>query len=151
MITGATPSYLPSVPPTCGWRRVVELADEYKVSTADMLAICDRLGVTVEDASEWIDTDAVGRIRDIIAVGGPAAVLRTDRDRTVGSPPRRSHRKAPPELGSVSRDGVRTRRVLLIGFAIALFAGATGVVVERWVANGTTTDAPATVVTIEEG
>lgn len=63
------------MPPTFGWRRVVELADEFKVSTADMLAICDRLGVIVEDASEWLDLDTVELTRNIVGLNGPKAVL----------------------------------------------------------------------------
>ena len=56
-----------------------------------------------------------------------------------------------PELGSVGRDGVRARRVVLIGLLIALLAGASGILVDRWVDYVTNTDAPATVVTAGEG
>ena len=76
MSSDATPSYFPSVPPTFGWRRVVELADEFKVTNADMLKICDRLGVTVADASEWLDAETVDRMRDVIKLQGPGALLK---------------------------------------------------------------------------
>jgi hypothetical protein len=166
----ATPSYFPSMPPTFGWRRVVELADEFKVSTADMLAICDRLGVVVEDASEWLAPDTVDLIRDVVAVAGPSAVLKPPAE---PKPPRVKAEKLPkpekqpkapkaakvatsntgsdaPALASVSRDGVRTRRVVLLGLVIALLAGGTGVLVDRWVEYVTSTDTPATVVTTGE-
>src|SRR5437762_504347 len=89
MSTDANPSYFPSMPPTFGWRRVVELADEFKVSAADMLKICDRLGVSVEDASEWLDAETVDHMRDVIKVNGPAALLKGD----ALSPPKEVSRK----------------------------------------------------------
>ena len=55
-----------------------------------------------------------------------------------------------PELGSVASDGVRTVRGVLIGLLIALLAGASGILVARWVDYVTNTDVPATVVTIVE-
>ena len=163
----ATPSYLPSIPPTLGWRRVVELADEFKVSTADMLAICDRLGVAVEDASEWLAPEAVDLIRDVVGLNGPKAVLsnKTEAEMKTARPakpenpaklpraeqaPKPSRAAQSPELGSVSRDGVRTRRVVVIGLMIAVLAGASGILVERWVDYVTNTDTPATVVTTGE-
>jgi hypothetical protein len=173
---GANPSYCPSMPPTFGWCRVVELADEFKVSSADILAICDRLGVVVEDASEWLAPDTVDLIRDIVGINGPKAVLsdkpaQTSKAPKAPKPPKAEKapkaekppkppraEKAPkparvaesPELGSVGRDGVRARRVVLIGLVIALLAGASGVFVDRWVGYVTNTDAPATVVTTGE-
>lgn len=147
MTVDATPSYLPSIPPTLGWRRVVGLADEFKVSTADMLAICDRLGMAVEDASEWLAPDVVELIRDVVGLNGPMAVLSNT---TAADPASASRTPLSPELGSVSRDGVRTRRVVVIGLFIAVLAGASGILVERWVDYVTNTDAPATVVTTGE-
>ena len=55
--------------------RAVELAEKFKVSTADMLAICDRLGVVVEHASEWLAPETVDLIRDVVGLNGPKAVL----------------------------------------------------------------------------
>ena len=233
MTTDANSSYFPSMPPTFGWRRVVELADEFKVSTADMLAICDRLGVVAEDASEWLAPETVDLIRDVVAVGGPAALLKPSvpsappkpekvhaekvraekvpkppkppkpekvraeklpkppkpeklrveklpkppkppkpekvraeklpkppkpekvRAEKAPKPPKAEKSSAPahlsdvPAVGSVSRDGVRTRRVVLIGLVVGVIALVTGVLVERWVDYVTSTDAPATVVTTE--
>ena len=155
MTAGANPSYLLSTPPTFGSRRVVDLADDFKVSTADMLAICDRLGVVVEDASEWLAPETVDLIRDVVGLNGPTAVLsdKTAADPKAPQPAKAEKPGKPPmaeKLGSVGRDGVRARRVVLIGLLIALLAGASGILVERWVDYVTTTDAPATVVTTGE-
>ena len=190
MTADVNPSYLPSMPPTFGWRRVVELADEFKVSTAEMLAICDRLGLVVENASEWLAPETVDLIRDVVGVAGPAAVLepsaapkpakpqnlRAEKPPTPPKPVKAravraetppTPKKAPkapkaakistatrgtesPALASVSRDGVRTRRVVRIGLIIALLAVGTGVLVDQWVEYVTSTDAPATVVTTGE-
>jgi hypothetical protein len=172
----ATSSYFASIPPTFGWRRVVELADEFEVATAEMLAICDRLGVVVEDASEWLAPETVDLIRDVLAVAGPAAVLKPATAQKPAKPEKLRAVKPPkpekapkaqkvskaakrstasrgsesPALASVSRDGVRTRRVVLIGLIIALLAAGTGVLVDQWVEYVTSTDAPATVVTTGE-
>ena len=149
------------MPPTFGWRRVVELADEFKVSSADTLAICDRLGVVVEDASEWLAPETVDLIRNVVGLNGPKALL-SDKSAAAPTAPKPvkppNAEKAPkaarvadsPELGSVGRDGVRARRVVLIGLLIALLAGASGILVERWVEYVTNTGAPATVVTTGE-
>ena len=75
MATDTGSSYFPSMPPTFGWRRVVDLADEFKVSSADMVAIANRLGLIVADASEWLDADSVDLIRSAIAARGAKAVL----------------------------------------------------------------------------
>jgi hypothetical protein len=182
MTTDAIPSYFPSMPPTFGWRRVVELAEEFKMSSTDMMATCERLGVVVADASEWLDPESVDLIRESVAANTRAAVLTLNKPKALKTPrppkaekaprlpkPPKAHKepkpqkapKAPkvqkalapdasPPLASVSRDGVRTGRVVLIGLAIALFAGVAGIVVDRWVDYVTNTDAPATVVTTDE-
>lgn len=141
------------MPPTFGRRRVIELADEFEVSTAEMLAICDRLGVVVEDALEWLAPETVDLIRNVVAVAGPAAVLKPP---AAPKPPLPEMLAKPVKaprvkaLASVSRDGVRTHRVVLIGLFIALLAAGTGVLVDQWVEYVTSTDAPATVVTTGE-
>jgi hypothetical protein len=43
-----------------------------------------------------------------------------------------SEQSATP-LGSVARHGVRMRRALLIAVTVAALAGATGVILDRWV------------------
>jgi hypothetical protein len=50
---------------------------------------------------------------------------------------------------AVARHGVRMRRVLLIAVTVPTLAGATGVILDRWVDYVTNTDVPATVVTTE--
>jgi hypothetical protein len=72
------------------------------------------------------------------------------REKPVREPAAASVPKPVPELGSVSRDGVRTRTVLAIALIIAVLAVVIGVLVQRWVQDVTNTDAPATVVTIVE-
>ena len=140
------------MPPTFGSCRVVELADEFKVSTADMLAICDRLGVVVEDASEWLAPETVVLIRNVVADGGRAAVVKPPAPAkpTKLQKVREPKRSESTALASVVRDGVRTRRVVLVGLLIALLAAGTGVLGDRWVEYVTATDAPATVVTTSE-
>src|SRR6476646_429501 len=86
MTTDATPSYFPSMPPTFGWRRVIELAEEFKMSSADMLATCERLGVVVTDTSKWLDPEAVDLIRESMGANARAAVLTISRPRS--EPPR---------------------------------------------------------------
>jgi hypothetical protein len=144
MTTDASQSYFPSLPPTFGWRRVVELADEFKLSTADMLTICDRLGVTAIDASQWLDAATVDRIRDVVGLKGPGALLKEPK------PSKAAPRSGAPEMGSVSRDGVRTRTVIATALLIVALAVGIGVVVEQWVDVVTNTDAPATVVTSDD-
>src|SRR5690349_16342932 len=88
MTTETGPSYFPSMPPTFGWRRVIDLADEFKVNSTDMVAICNRLGLIVADASEWLDADSVDLIRSAIATRGAKGVL-------AGTEPETKARKEP--------------------------------------------------------
>ena len=203
MTTDASQNYFPSLPPTFGWRRVVELADEFKLTTADMLTICDRLGVTATDASQWLDAATVDRIRDVVGLKGPGALLKEPKppkppkveklkepkppklvkveepkpakepkppkavkvkepkpakppklvkvkEPKPAKPPKVARSSGAPEMGSVSRDGVRTRNVIAIAVLIVALAVGIGVVVEYWVDAVTNTDAPATVVTSDD-
>src|SRR5689334_264529 len=97
MTADPSPSSFPSLPPTFGWRRVVELADEFGVSSADMLAICDRLGVEAADASQWLDAATVDRIRDVVSVKGPGALLKPE----TPAKPEKAKVEKPPKLASV--------------------------------------------------
>ena len=144
MTADASQRYFPSLPPTFGWRRVVELADEFKLTTADMLTICDRLGVAATDASQWLDAATVDRISDVVGLKGPGALLKEPK------PPKVARTAGAPELGSVSRDGVRTHNVIAIALLIVALAVGIGVVVERWVEAVTNTEVPATVVTSDD-
>jgi hypothetical protein len=64
--------------------------------------------------------------------------------------PKVARSSGAPEMGSVSRDGVRTRNVIAIALVIVALAVGIGVVVEYWVDAVTNTDAPATVVTSDD-
>ena len=105
MTTDATPSYFPSMPPTFGWRRVIELAEEFKMSSADMLATCERLGVVVADASEWLDPESVDLIRESVGANARAAVLTISRPRSEPKPA-----KAPKALKPCLRPSRRSQR-----------------------------------------
>ena len=140
MIADPSPSLYPSLPPACGSCRVVELADEFKVSSAEMLAICDRVGVDASDASQWLDAATVDRIRDVVGVKGPGALLKPEKP---AKPEKPTAEKAP----QLSRDGVRPRRVLAIAVLIGAFSLAIGVLLDKRVNSGTNTDGSATVVT----
>lgn len=108
---------------------VVALADEFGVSMAEMLAICDRLGCDV-DADQVVDADSAGRIRHIVALNGPRALLGQNRGgRPTGSPKATNEL---PELGSVWRESVRTRTVLALALIIVSLASMIGVAVDRW-------------------
>jgi hypothetical protein len=131
--------------PTVRSRRVVELADEYAVTSDQMLAICDQLGVEASDASSWIDASTVGRIRRVISVAGPDAVV--GRHLRVTRTARTERRATPPELGSVQHDGVRTRRAIFIALIIVVVATVTGLLITQWL-DGRRDASPAAMVTV---
>jgi hypothetical protein len=109
---------------------VVDLANEFAVTSTQMLAICDRLGVEATDASSWIDASTVRRMRSVIGLAGPDAVVGRPVTRRA---PRVSRRRAQPELGSVLEDGVRTRRAVAIAVLIIVVAAVAGLLINHWV------------------
>jgi len=145
MIADPSPSLYPSLPPACGSCRVVELADEFKVSSAEMLAICDRVGVDASDASQWLDAATVDRIRDVVGLKGPGVLLKPEKSAKAEKP--NAEKPTAEKAPQLSRDGVRPRRVLAIAVLIGAFSLAIGVLLDKRVNSGTNIDGSATVVT----
>ena len=168
MTTDTGSSDFLSMLPTFGWRRVVDLADEFKVSPADMVVISNRLGLVVADASEWLDEDSVDLIRSAIASrsakGVPSGFEADAKARKkpkpvkvrAPKPPKPAREpKAPMALRARKERAPRkprgplVRKLVPMVVGLVLLAGATGVVVDRWIDQVVNTDAPATVVTTD--
>lgn len=97
---------------------VVRLADEFGLTMAEMLGLCERAGVDAHDGSSFVAADAAVRLRELHRLSQPRPAL--------VAPPR-----SEPELVSPLGEAITTKRVLAISLIVVSAASVLGVVVDQ--------------------